>query len=87
MANLWYGAINTNGQYLKVADLTGITFEDGKQYTFQIQNSATIISSATQPTAGGFYISNSAVNLFTKTAGEDWYIMTSAFGATLNIAE
>ena len=87
MANLWAGTINTNGAYQKVSDLTGITFEDGKQYTFQIQNGATVINSATVPTKGGFYIGNSDINLFTKVTGEDWYIKTSAFDAVLNIAE
>lgn len=87
MGNLWSGGINTNGEYKKVSDITGINFEDGKQYTFQIQNSATIISSVTQPTAGGFLINNSEVNLYTKPAGEDLYIKTTYTSATLNIAE
>ena len=87
MANLWSGAINTNGTYKKVSDLTGITFEDGKQYTFQIQNSATIISAAEKPTQGGFYIDTPVLNLYTKQPGEDLYIKTLFFRAILNIAE
>ena len=87
MAHLGEFVINTGGQYKKVADLTGITFEDGKQYTFQIQNGAIIISSATKPTKGGFYINTPVLNLYTKQPGEDLYIKTLFFKAILNIAE
>ena len=87
MAHLGEFVINTGGQYKKVSDLTGITFEDGKQYTFQIQNSATIISSAEKPTKGGFYIDAPTLNLYTKQPGEDLYIKTQLFKAILNIAE
>ena len=87
MAHLGEFVINTGGQYKKVADLTGITFEDGKQYTFQIQNSATIISSATKPTKGGFYINTPVLNRYTKKESEDLYIKTQLFKAILNIAE
>lgn len=87
MAHLGRFVINTNGEYKKVEDLTGLTFEDGKQYTFQIQNSATVISSVEEPTAGGFYISDLGLNLYTKKAGEDLYIKTGPFSAVLDIAE
>ena len=87
MAHLGEFVINTQGQYEKVADLTGITFEDGKQYTFQIQNSATIISATEKPTKGGFYINTPVLNLYTKQPGEDLYIKTLFFRAILNIAE
>lgn len=87
MAHLGEFIINTGGQYKKVSDLTGITFEDGKQYTFQIQNGAIIISSATKPTEGGFYINTPVLNLYTKQPGEDLYIKTLFFKAILNIAE
>ena len=87
MAHLGEYVINTGGQYKKVSDLTGITFEDGKQYTCQIQNSATIIGSTEKPTRGGFYINTPVLNLYTKQAGEDLYIKTQLFKAILNIAE
>lgn len=87
MAHLGEFFINTEGQYKKVADLTGITFEDGKQYTFQIQNSATVISASEKPTKGGFYINTPTLNLYTKQAGEDLYIKTSYPNSILNIAD
>lgn len=86
MAHLGEFSINTFGQYKKLSDLTGISFEDGKQYTFQIQNSATIISASSVPTKGGFYISQPTLNLYTKQAGEDLYIKTNFFNAVINIA-
>lgn len=86
MAHLGEFIINTEGQYAKVTDLTGITFEDGKQYTFQIQNNATVISSAEQPTKGGFYIEAPTLNLYTKQAGEDLWIKTQFARAVLNIS-
>ena len=89
MAHLGEFVINTGGQYKKVSDLTGITFEDGKQYTFQIQNSATVISATEQPTKGGFYINTPALNLYTKQTGEDLWIKTNFYFSSviLNIAE
>lgn len=84
MAHLGEFFINTEGRYEKVADLTGITFEDGKQYTFQIQNSATVISAAEKPTKGGFYINTPALNLYTKQAGEDLWIKTESYFYILN---
>lgn len=87
MGHLGEFVINTQGKYQKVSDLTGITFEDGKQYTFQIQNRATVISSATEPTKGGFYINNTDLNLYTKTAGEDLWIKSVSHVVVLNIAE
>ncbi len=87
MGNLGFFIINTAGKFKKLSDLTGITFEDGKQYTFQIQNSCFIQSSATLPESGGFWIAEPSLNLFTKTAGEDFYIKTTYRQATINIAE
>lgn len=54
MGHLGQFIINTNGEYKKLSEITGLTFEDGKQYTFQIQNSAFVLSSATVPKDGGF---------------------------------
>ena len=87
MAHLGEFIINTEGQYAKVADLTGINFEDGKQYTFQIQNSATVISATQKPTKGGFYINTPTLNLYTKQAGEDLWIKTQFGSVVLNISE
>lgn len=87
MAHLGEFVINTEGQYAKVADLTGINFEDGKQYTFQIQNNVTVISATEQPTKGGFCINTPALNLYTKQTGEDLWIKTQFGSAVLNISE
>lgn len=87
MAHLGEFTINTNGEYVKLSEATGLTFEDGKQYTFQILNAATILSATTAPSKGGFYICKPELNLFTKKAGEDFYIKTMFSGCTLNISE
>ena len=87
MAHLGEFVIDTKSRYEKVADLTGITFEDGKQYTFQIQNNATIISAAEKPIKGGFYINTPSLNLYTKQAGEDLWIKTLFGSVVLNISK
>ena len=87
MGHLGQFIIKTNGKYKKLSELTGLTFEDGKQYTFQIQNSAFVLSSATVPKDGGFYIAAPTLNLFTKTAGEDFYIKTTCIEAMINLAQ
>lgn len=87
MANLGQWTINTNGEYKKLSDLTGINFEDGKTYLFQIQNSALIYSSATVPEEGGFLINNTNINSYTKQSGEDLYIKTTYSSAVVNISD
>lgn len=87
MAHLGQWLIPPRTDYTKLSDITGLTFEDGKQYTFQVQNSAFVLSSAQVPQQGGFLISSPTLNLFTKVAGEDFYIRTTYTSAIINIAE
>ena len=39
MSNLWSGVINTNNEYVTLASISGVTFEDDKTYTLQIKGS------------------------------------------------
>lgn len=87
MANLGYAKIDTKGEYQKVSDLLNIQFVDGKRYSIQILNYATIIIAATKPTAGGFYIGNSNPFEYIHKSGADLYIKSSEIGTTINISE
>lgn len=88
MANLGTYKINTNNNYQKVSDLTGLTLEDNKTYTLQVQGRAYIINSATLPTKGGFLLKDNQIINFTKEAGVDFYIRTNFWlPCVLNIAE
>lgn len=88
MANLGAYKINTLNNYQKVSDLIGLTFEDDKTYTLQVQGRAYIINSATVPTEGGFLLKDNQIVNFTKEAGVDFYIKTNFWlPCVLNIAE
>lgn len=88
MAHLGEFKINTNYKYQKLSDVTGLTFENGKTYLIQTQNTATYIATATVPTSGGFVVNNLSPMSYTHTEGVDLYIKTTLiFGAIVNIAE
>lgn len=73
MASLGQFIIKDN-EWENVADL--ITLEDGKTYSIQVQNSASIASSSGEPKSG-FYINTPNVFTYTKREGEDLWIKSS----------
>lgn len=89
MANLGEFKIKTDGEYVKLSELTNITFEPDKTYTLQIFNGATLCESATTPTNGGFKINAPVLVQYTAEEDADLYIMTQRQyeSAIVNIAE
>lgn len=66
MANLATIEVNTNGEYLDLAELADITFSSGNTYLIQIQNMAYIREGET---GEGFLINSDKP--FQYTAGSD----------------
>lgn len=87
MANLGTFRINTAYEYVKVSELTGITFESGNTYLLQAQNACYICESTTLPDDNnlGFILTNNNIFSFTPSEG-DLYIKTFGAGIVLNIS-
>lgn len=61
MANLGIFEINTNGAYMKLSDLTGITFSSGSSYLMQNYGHSCIIIETNEQQEninGGFVVDN-----------------------------
>lgn len=86
MANLGYKVFYTDG-YVDLAEEMGITLTQGSDYQIQLENPAILCVSATQPTKGGFYISNSKPFGYTHTGGTLWIKSLEYAPAVVNIAE
>ena len=86
MANLFSGTIATDGEYVKVSDVTEIQFTPDTIYTIQIHNPARIRSACIREgTIGtGFYIFDDKPFQY-KAGLEDLYIKTD--GSFINIAD
>lgn len=57
MANIAYNkSIKTNGQYVDLAEVMGITFSLNEHYQIQLLNTALVMISDSKPTEGGFLI-------------------------------
>lgn len=57
MANIAYNkSIKTNGQYVDLAEVMGITFSLNEHYQIQLLNTAMVMISDSKPTEGGFLI-------------------------------
>lgn len=85
MANLGQFKIQKEDNYKNMSDL--MAFEDGKTYTLQIQNPASIQSASATPTSGGFYINKPDIFTFTKKEGENLYIKAETFFIVVNVAD
>lgn len=85
MANLGFFAINTEGEYVKLSEETGLTLTSGTTYTMQVQGACYLCESATKPTKGGFYINKTEP--FSYTAGNADLWVSTIFSSHINIAE
>ncbi len=83
MANLYTGNINTNGKYVNLSTLTGVTFTEGTTYAIQIQNTAWL----REGTDGQGFIFNKDKGYSWTCKGDDLYIRTTLADAIINIAE
>ena len=86
MSNLWSGVIDTQNEYIKFSEISGVTFEEGKTYIIQINGSCTLIESSVLPTDGGFLVNTLIPVAYTKGAG-DLYVKGESYFCTLNLAE
>lgn len=84
MANLGFFKIpDTNGEYLSLSEVTGITFEIGKNYQLQVQNECYLCEGAKK---GGFII-NKPIFIIYKPTSETLYVRVDSGDAYINIAE
>lgn len=90
MANLGFFEIDTEGEYIKLDTITGLTFTEGTKYIMQVQNAienVIICISDIKPTKGGFVIKNLEKFDYTPISGYDIYACTNgSYGANINIA-
>lgn len=85
MANLGIFEINTNGEYLKLSDITGITFNINQRYLMQNKGgNCILIESLDVPKEGGFTVNNKP--FIYECDGSDIYIKTNG-NVFLNISE
>jgi hypothetical protein len=85
MANLGFFAIDTEGEYVKFSELTGLTLTPGTPYVFQVQGACYFCESATKPTKGGIYINN--LKPFGYTARDVDLWVSTMFSSYINIVE
>lgn len=81
MANLFTDRIETNGEYVTLAEATGLTFTSGNKYSIQIQNMAYLREGTT---GKGFFVNSDVPITYTATS-DDLYI--KAQSCVVNIAE
>lgn len=81
MANLFTGVIETNGDYVTLAEATDLTFTEGNKYSIQIQNMAYL----REGTVGEGMLVNSLVPITYTATSDDLYIKSNS--CVVNIAE
>lgn len=86
MANLGYKVFYTDG-YVDLAQEMGITLTQGNNYQIQLENPAILCVSATQPTEGGFTLSDGKPFGYTHTGTTLWIKSIKNAPAKVNIAE
>ena len=86
MANLFFGKVQTGGEYVDVEVLSGVTLTAGTSYLMQVQGVATICVSSTQPTDAGFCLYNSQIFQYTPNGSDKLWIRSHGAAAFLNIA-
>lgn len=81
MANLFTGVIETNGEYVTLAEATDLTFTEGNKYSIQIQNMAHL----REGTVGEGMLVDSLVPITYTATSDDLYIESNS--CVVNIAE
>lgn len=66
--------VNTNGQWLNVGEILGITLSDNTLYSVQILGLAKISYSSSEDVTGYFVRNDPKVFTYEKLSGEDFYI-------------
>lgn len=88
MSNLATVTIEPNDEYLNLATLAEITFEEGTKYTLQVEGDVMLCEKDTKPTSGGFHIMSNEP--FEYEAGSDplWVKNLRQYDvASINIAD
>ena len=86
MANIWYGSIKTDGEYVTLASISSKTFTASKTYTIQVKGKCYLIEASSKPTSGGFLVTEGMPVQYTKGTG-DLYVRNVSEFCTINIAE
>lgn len=81
MSNLWSGNIATEGQYVSLAEKSGLSFSSGTKYTIQCQNPTWVREGEI---GRGFFVSDDKP--FDYTAGNDTLFIKTDY-AFVNIAD
>lgn len=88
MANIAYNkSIRTNGQYVDLAEVMGITFELNEHYQIQLLNTAMVMIADNKPTEGGFLIFDNKPFGYTHLGQKLWIKSIENKPIEVNISE
>ena len=90
MANVYYGKISANDEFIELENYAGITLSAGTSYLMQFQGCATIQLASSQPTitdgkAAGFLLQNNQIFQWTPNGTDKMWIKTWGAATYLNI--
>ena len=86
MANLWYGSINTGGDYATLASISGQTFTNGTTYTIQVKGKCYLCEKSSKPTSGGFLVTEGMPVQYTAST-DSLYVKNISDSCLINIAD
>ena len=88
MANIAYNkSIRTNGQYVDLAEIMGITFSLNEHYQIQLLNTAMVMIADDKPTEGGFLIFDNKPFGYTHLGQKLWIKSIENKPIEVNISE
>ena len=87
MTNIFYGKVNTKGEYKDLSAVTEISVVSDTVYLLQPQGVISLYVGSSLPEEGGFLIFNNNITRFKLNAGEKIYIKTyNDNGVYINLA-
>ena len=88
MANLWTDKVDTNGEYMDLEVLSGVTLEANKTYLLQASSTISICVATSKPSAGGFTIYSGPIVRFELETGEKIWVKTfNGLRTEMNLAQ
>lgn len=85
MSNLWYGSIQTDGEYVTLSSISGVTFTSGTTYTLQVKGKCYLCEKSAKPTSGGFLITEEMPIQY-AAGSDDLYVRNVSDSCLINIA-
>ena len=87
MANVFFGKVQTNGEYVDIEEIIGSSLSSGTSYLVQFQGVVTVIVAPSKPAEGGFVLFNSQIFQYTPNGTDKMWVKTHGAVACLNIRD